>query len=371
MSDNIPLEVQMDIISRLSVKSVAQCRSVCKNWKANIDTLHFIAVFGVRLTTRLPNLLIYLQRWKSHVNFVDQNFSLTPFRCNINFTDMEPIGWSDGVWGFSYGPIVQHWIGFVWNPSIKKSVGTFIPYLTQAQEYEKRFLAFGIRPDNLDPTLLKISFHFNPTDPWTVLIFTFSSREWRILERQYLLPNTVRIKKSTQANIGRHIYWCGYETFFGNDGNSYKSYAVISFDLVTTRFHLIHIPDQLLRQIPLPFKVSSLGDKLILSGNTTGDEMFFFSVWVLQVVGGTILSFTEYLNVPTPTQMRLIGFHENVDPIIEVPNEDGCAANFVLYKIATGNFEPIGIPESDAGSFTMNPFIESLILLNHDDQMVY
>ncbi|PWA67861.1 F-box domain-containing protein [Artemisia annua] len=150
MSDNIPIEVQMDIIRRLPVKCVAQCRSVCKLCKACVDTLHFTARF------------VYLQRWKGNVNFVDQNFSLTPLSSNINFTDLEPIGWSHGVWGFIYGPIVRHWIGFVWNPSIKRSVGTFIPYVTLAQEYEKRFLAFRIRPDNLDPTMLKISFPFNP-----------------------------------------------------------------------------------------------------------------------------------------------------------------------------------------------------------------
>ncbi|PWA41889.1 F-box domain-containing protein [Artemisia annua] len=264
MSDNIPIEVQMDIIGRLPVKCVAQCRSVCKLWKACIDTLHFTARFGVRMHAR--------------------------------------------------------------------SVGTFIPYVTLTQEYEKRFLAFRIRPDNLDPTMLKISFPFNPQGPWTVLIFTFSSREWRILEQQFLLPHTVRIKKSSQATFGGNIYWCGYETFFANYGMSYKSYAIISFDLVRHRFQMIDIPDQLLRQLPLPFKL---------------------------------------LNVPSPTELRLIGFNENSDPFIEVPNEDGCAANLVLYKVATGNFQPMGIPEGDAGSFIINPFCDSLLLQTHKDKMVY
>ncbi|PWA47789.1 hypothetical protein CTI12_AA495630 [Artemisia annua] len=118
---------------------------------------------------------------------------------------------------------------------------------------------------------------------------------------------------------------------------SYKSYAIISFDLVTHRFQMIDIPDQLLRQLPLPFKVSSLGDNLVMSGNIEGDDLFF-SVWVLQVIGGTISSFTQLLNVPSPTELRLIGFDENIDPFIEVPNEDEGAANLVLYKVATGNF---------------------------------
>nr|GEZ40112.1 hypothetical protein [Tanacetum cinerariifolium] len=43
MSDNIPFEIQVEIIKRLTVKSLIQFRSVSKLWKSLIDSSAFIA----------------------------------------------------------------------------------------------------------------------------------------------------------------------------------------------------------------------------------------------------------------------------------------------------------------------------------------
>ncbi|PWA51074.1 F-box domain-containing protein [Artemisia annua] len=343
MSINIPIDVQMDIVSRLSVKSVAQCRTVCKRWKSCIDTMHFTIRFGVRMASTFPYILIYQDRFK---------------------------GWSHGLWCFSFGPIVRHFMGLLWNPSVEKSVGAYVPYFTLGQEYEKRLLGFGVRPDNLDPIILKIAFSFDPKEPWTVHMFTLSSREWRLLENHFLLPHTFRIKKASQTNIGRHIYWCGYEKFSGNDGSSFKSYVIVSFDLLNNRFQILHIPDQLLRQLPLPFYVSSLGDNLVLSGNIQGDEHCIFYIWVLSVGGGTISSFSNLLSIPSPIALKLVAFHDNIDPIVEVPSQEGFSATLVLYRLASGDFQSLGI-EGDAGSFVIKPYCESLVLQIHVDRIAY
>ncbi|GJT24536.1 F-box domain containing protein [Tanacetum coccineum] len=42
MSDNIPFDIQMDIMNRLPVKSLLQFRTVSKQWKFSIDNFEFI-----------------------------------------------------------------------------------------------------------------------------------------------------------------------------------------------------------------------------------------------------------------------------------------------------------------------------------------
>ncbi|GKF20647.1 putative F-box domain-containing protein [Tanacetum coccineum] len=43
MSDHIPFEIQSEIIKRLPIKPLVQCRSVSKQWKSLIDSSKFIA----------------------------------------------------------------------------------------------------------------------------------------------------------------------------------------------------------------------------------------------------------------------------------------------------------------------------------------
>lgn len=106
MSGNIPIEIQMDIVGRLSVKSVAQCRTVCKTWRFCIDTMHLTIRFGVRMASTFPYILIYQDRFKGCVKFIDKNLAVTiPIGSNISFSGLTPLGWSHGLWGFTFGPM--------------------------------------------------------------------------------------------------------------------------------------------------------------------------------------------------------------------------------------------------------------------------
>ncbi|PWA81459.1 F-box domain-containing protein [Artemisia annua] len=268
MSDNILVEVQMDIVRRLPGKRILQCRSVSKSWKARIDTLHFTARCGVSPAN--TSTLVY-----AIVKELPTNFS---------YFDLKPIGYSHGVLCFSYGPIVSDYMGFVWNLSIRRSCGTFVPYFTQSEEYEKRLLAIGVRPHNHDPIILKISYPFNPQQhQWSVLLFTFSSREWNHLQTEFFPRQSIRLKKASQC---------------------------------------------------------------------------------------VVASFQCMLNIPTPCQLKLIGFDGNNDPILEVQNPEGWVTTLGVYKIAFGTFHNLGI-EGDAGSFFISPYCESIILQTHVDRMAY
>lgn len=370
MADKIPIDVQMDIVSRLTIKRILQCRSVSKTWKAAIDTLYFTSKFGVRQAERFPYVLQYRQGFKGYMNYVCQNFAYTPVPTNLSFSDLKPIGWSHGVWAFSYGATLPHYMAFLWNPSIRRSVGTLIPYLTTAQAYEKRLLAFGVRPDNLDPTILKISYPFNPENPWCVLLFSFNSKQWQVLETECLPRQSIRLKKSSQAVVDGHIFWCGYENLFANNGSEYKRYMLVSFNLVTQRFHVFDIPAKLLDQLREPFYVSNLSDNVVVSGNIINEERFVFCIWFLELVGGSIAAFQLVISIPTTCPLKLIGFDSTKNPILEMHNPDGYVMNLVVYNVSSGTYLYIGA-EGNCASFFINPNCESLILQIHDNKDAY
>ncbi|PWA74810.1 F-box domain-containing protein [Artemisia annua] len=159
-----------------------------------------------------------------------------------------------------------------------------------------------------------------------------------------------KTKKASQCVVGGHIFWFGYEKLYANDGGMYKNYMMVSFDLVTHRFQELYIPDQLLVNLPLPFFVSNLRDNIVLSGNINLGDHYVFWIWLLTIAGGTIASFQCLLNIPTPCQLKLIGFNLNNDPILEVQNPEGFATTLGLYNIASGTFHNLGI-EGDGVSF--------------------
>nr|GFA21054.1 hypothetical protein [Tanacetum cinerariifolium] len=60
MSDNIPFDMQMEIIKRVSdVKSLIRFRSVSKQWKSFVDSSEFIACYGARRSQPHHLLLRY------------------------------------------------------------------------------------------------------------------------------------------------------------------------------------------------------------------------------------------------------------------------------------------------------------------------
>nr|GEW12569.1 hypothetical protein [Tanacetum cinerariifolium] len=81
MSDNIPLEIQMEIMQRLPIKSLLQFRTISKTWKSFIDSWKFIVSYGVR-PSKPSRLLVSFEEDEVVRNYLcllaDDNFSSTP-----------------------------------------------------------------------------------------------------------------------------------------------------------------------------------------------------------------------------------------------------------------------------------------------------
>ena len=125
MSDNIPLDVQLDIVNRLPVKTICLIRSVSKIWKENIDSQTFITSYGARPTDECLFNLTFDQGYKGFMASVSQNLTVTPLDSHLHLAALMPVGNSCGLMCFMYGTSMM---AVIWNASLRKSVGIFIPY---------------------------------------------------------------------------------------------------------------------------------------------------------------------------------------------------------------------------------------------------
>ena len=162
MSDNIPLEIQQEIMKRLPIKSLLQFRSVSKSWKFLIDNSKFIADYQ---RTQLPqHVLVRDDNQYNYVSIADnetfpqQKVSLTvPMSIK---TLNRIVGSSEGLFCLYSDVYAGIYSGMnkivIWNPSIRKSVNIDLPNVLDPTKYHTS-ISFGVRPDTLDPMLVSIS----------------------------------------------------------------------------------------------------------------------------------------------------------------------------------------------------------------------
>ncbi|GJT25142.1 transposase, MuDR, MULE transposase domain protein [Tanacetum coccineum] len=163
MSDNIPFDIQMDIMNRLPVKSLLQFRTVSKQWKFSINNFEFIRKYGVRERNSCYFNLSYKHENAGFMYSVDENLAFRHMDSNLNIFSLTPVSLSEGVWCFAFG---KNSMLLLWNPSIKKSVGISVPNYTFQPDSPKMIFGFGIRPVTLEPTLLKINYPLYSDGPW-------------------------------------------------------------------------------------------------------------------------------------------------------------------------------------------------------------
>ncbi|KAK9050539.1 hypothetical protein SSX86_030491 [Deinandra increscens subsp. villosa] len=134
MSCDIPLEIQVEIIKRLPVKSLIQFRSVSKAWKSMIDSSRFIADH-YRQQTHPQHLFVSYEYADDHndtekfVSYVDDD-TFTQHKVSVTLPqtliEYDIIGCSHGLLCLSGGYRHRDTV-FLWNISIRKGVAVVIP----------------------------------------------------------------------------------------------------------------------------------------------------------------------------------------------------------------------------------------------------
>ena len=362
MSDNIPFDIQVDIMNRLPVKSLMQFRSVCKSWKAAIDCNDFIRRYGLNEVDDCDFIITYKLDNMGFLFNVDDNLGFTPINTDLMLHTLKPIATHEGVWCFSY---IDNFMVVLWNPSIKRSVGVLVPSYKDQPDSPKMVFGFGVTPGTLDPTILKINYPYYGEGPWYVSMFTLTSGCWTILGNDHLPRQTIRLKRSGQACVGGKIYWPASESFVNDDGGVFKIYMLVSFDLISHRFVVIYLPEQLSVSIPFPFKISQFGNNLVLWSSYYLEDIRFLCGWSLEIECGFVTSFQMLFNIPYPVDhvLKLLGFTKDKEPIVEANMSNNIRRSLQVFVPNAESFQNIGV-EGDPCSFAIGHNKESLILFN-------
>ncbi|GJR38202.1 probable galacturonosyltransferase 7 isoform X2 [Tanacetum coccineum] len=384
MSDNIPFEIQMEIIKKVShVKSLIRFRSVSKSWKSFIDSSEFINEYGAR-HTQPRSRIISLSGCPYEVRYI-VDYDMKTFMVKHEYAPSvvaSPLLKQYCVTKFvgaCHGLLCFHshhnicWnkkMLIIWNPFIGKSFGIALPsFYSQSRAYFwNPLFAFGVCPNTRDPTVVKILCADNM--PWHVEVFTLSSGVWNVIPSGNLPRQSIQLNSySTQVVIDRFIYWGACEKTFVNDDELIKNHMVVSFDLVTKEFKVVDLPDTLTNKFVLYVSVSKLRGSLVVSGYIKAEEARCCGVWVMERDS----SFRKLFSIGASIY-NILGFRENGEPIFETPKADGQQwATLDVYDPSSQQIKNLEYPgySGKAGSFVMGSYKESLLLLDHPDLQIY
>ncbi|GJV28567.1 F-box domain containing protein [Tanacetum coccineum] len=95
MSDNIPFDIQIDIMNRLPMNSLLQFRIVSKQWKFSIDNFEFIRNYGVRKRNSYCFNLSYKHDNQGFIYSVDENLAFKHMDSNLNIISLTPVASSE------------------------------------------------------------------------------------------------------------------------------------------------------------------------------------------------------------------------------------------------------------------------------------
>ncbi|GJU83586.1 F-box protein-like protein [Tanacetum coccineum] len=388
MSDNIPYEIQLEIIKKVpEFKSLIRFRSVSKQWMSFIDSPEFIAFYGVRQSQPHRLLLRYKEiidpREFKHISFVDdvtfpqqqQDFSPNVSDLVKHLKYSKVIGSSCGLWCFhNYSSITEMVV--IWNPSIGKSVGIVVPRLLNNSpispgHMQFTTLGFGVCPSTYDPTIVRMSYiarvlYIGDTNniPWEVEVLTLSSKTWKMIPSSNLPRESVRLISSTQVAIDRFIFWVAYDSV-----SQFKT-LILSFDLITHEFKEVNLPDSLANR---DISISKLNESLVVSALTNEVNGIVYGVWMMGMEGGVMTSFTKLFNIKKPDDLlisKVLGFKKSGEPIMETVKEDEQFAVLEVYEPCSQHINNLGI-YGVFGSLFICPYKETLLLADHSDGYIF
>ncbi|XP_050212532.1 putative F-box protein At3g16210 [Mercurialis annua] len=233
MSEYLPEEVLVQILSRLPVQSILRCTCVCKLWNFIIKNPHFISTFSSNNHHRYFFLSHSYYSNQYSLRFdnkhLDEYMSLHP---PFNQADaFRMVGASNGLVCL-YCTSRNHFLFnefVIWNPSIRKSLRvpkSSFPLLGLAYEL---LLGFGFDSRTNDYKLLTFSFAFN-TD---VVLYSLNSNSWK------KITNVV-------CKFGKYGGWSINPTFV--DGRFYWNVTVEQKNLVL----VFDLRDEMFGEISLP-----------------------------------------------------------------------------------------------------------------------
>ncbi|KAJ0781687.1 putative F-box domain-containing protein [Helianthus annuus] len=390
MSDNIPFEIQAEIMKKLPVKSLVQFRTVSKAWKSLIDSSQFIVEYSGRHTQE--HLLVryshkFEQKYVSIVDdhtFPEQKVSPTiPPPVNmLNYASI--IGISHGLLCLYYnyqeglgGPCSVTNMAFLWNLSIRKVVAVAVPNVGCGM-YET-VLGFGVCRETIEPKIVKVTHIKRFSDmesisciPWQVEIFTLNTGAWRTPYSTNLPFNKSIEFNYFTVTVDGFIYWLVIERNT-MDGVFSSCNLIISFDMTSEEFREVNLPDSIAHQFYINLSMSKRNESLVVLEFSGDPNQLVYYVWMME--DGVSNLFTKLFTIDflTPDGFGCLvrGFRKTGEPIVEsLQNENDSNGQLAVYEPYSKSLNNLGINGMGCSCFVY-PYMETLLLLDQPNFITF
>ncbi|CAL5406732.1 unnamed protein product [Camellia sinensis] len=212
MSDYIPPELLIDILTRLPAETLVRFTLVCKSWYSLITSPSFIS-HHLNRTISNPNNTHLLLRYCTEDPIEQEHYSLRfddPITNTFNeyaklkfpFTFIDPpfgiVGSCNGLICISDDQACYNHEMFLWNPLIRKSVLIPYPKVRFRSHGPFRIVHIGLDCDRVPPE---------------VELYTLKTGIWRNISDKALLYNVVA--RSRQAYINGVSHWVAHTPRYG------------------------------------------------------------------------------------------------------------------------------------------------------------
>ncbi|KAJ0568609.1 putative F-box domain-containing protein [Helianthus annuus] len=260
MSDNIPFEIQSEIIKRLPVISLIQFRTVSKPWKSLIDSSPFINHYSTQNKQKQRLLVTYddpLDSETKYVSIADEDDTFPHQKLSYSFPLLANVLQHSSIIGTSHGLVCLYGsddsgkdMAVVCNLSIRKAVGVIVPNLPSGTTYGI-VVGFGVCGETTDPKIVKITYVIDrwidiesvSSIPWQVEVFTLSTGAWRAPYSNSLPSRSFHFNMDSVV-IDGVLYWLALDGINTGRGRIYYN-LIVTFDLTSEEFGEIHLPDSL------------------------------------------------------------------------------------------------------------------------------
>ncbi|GMI80341.1 CONSTITUTIVE EXPRESSER OF PR GENES 1, CONSTITUTIVE EXPRESSER OF PR GENES 30 [Hibiscus trionum] len=361
MSDYMAVEVILEILKRLPVKSVVKCRSVCKTWNTLISHPSFISAHLQASFSRPPNntpflLLRYEKNGpkKYFLHYDNDGFDefkqlrFSPFGCVSDFIVR---GSCNGLICLILLP--AYVLNFVlWNPSIQKCISLPQPNISEAVELNVGF-GFDSRTNDYKIVMVGVEEDGSWIQPY---LFSLNQNCWK---RVIAIPPNYTFQAVTGISlpfVNGALHWLGYQT----RNNDEYIHAILGFDLSSEDFFEINLPESLIGLCPMDLLIMNYGESSIAF--STDPVLGEHELWVMKDYG-VVESWTKVLTLTLNIQRKwfpvVLGFRKNGQVLLQV--DDGEMASLDL---SCSKMEPHGV-EVGAGLISVcGCYVESLVLLD-------
>ncbi|KAJ4868412.1 F-box protein [Raphanus sativus] len=253
VSYSIPMELTLDILSRLPAKSVARFHSVSKQWASILDSPYFKNLFLAKSSAQ-PRLIFAIEEnclWSffslpQHMSPYEKpspSLVLTPeFHMNFPPDDMWWIfnrddrkfscGYASGLIYFSCMSIKQGYDGVpvICNP--KSGRYEILPFI---RRYRKSYGFFGFDPINKQYKVLCIAYPCGPNDHRIMTLGTRGMR-WRKVECSLKHEGV-----SEGVCVNGVLFYLGDTSEFDNEEEfDDADYVIVCFDVRSEKFKFIY-----------------------------------------------------------------------------------------------------------------------------------